>query len=464
MNSNSETNVGEQRMSIRKKISERFKNQKDEKGGALLTFLGVGSIIGITTLGIAGAAAFGTILTHKNLGGKQATISAESGLSEALFKLSNGACVPTGSDSNLKYSFQVYHSQESTVPTSTDSTGLIAGCPTDSDQWVSIQAEAEGKNDVSKKTFATYKWDGAEPNVLPQVITGKQINLTSVEIPGSANGLKVRPTIFSKEGGVSCEDSSEKLKNVNISVENTSSLLNCVIKGDIHLKGDADLDSTSVDGDVCSTGFLSNTQGVAGKTIEGALTCGDSGSMYGYKPSFASNTVALAPNDCSTFEKFKSIVETQYSAPTILNASACGSELNGILSSDDAKTLKLDSNNLTLIVDEATAVRNLSIETTSGPATLNFVVPSATSDSNQSTCENAASLNLENVFYKDGVTGMIYSPCSITLKDSDISGQVYGGDSVSADNTRIQYSPVEFANAQSKVSDGNASKHLIRVF
>lgn len=444
---------------------ERLKNPKDEKGGGLLTLLGISSIVIVAALSIAGAATFGTILTHENLASQQAVDSADSGISEAVLKLSNGACEESGSDSTLKYSYKVYHSEELIAPTSVDAPGLVAGCPSDLDRWVLIQSEGEGKNDTKKNPVATFKWVGDDSRVIPQAITGQQVNLTSVEILGSASGLKVRPTIYSKNGGVSCVDPSEKFKkNVNISVDQPTSLVDCSITGDIRATSDADLNSAEVTGDACSTGLLSNTSKVAGNTVQNASTCGTTGSMYGYKPNYSSNTVDITPTACSNFEEFKQIVENAYSEPTILNASLCSTEFTDMLSTSDDKIFNIGANELTIVTDEDMSVHNLTVKTSAGPASLNFVIPSDVPDSNQSSCLISASLNLENVVYEEGVSGVFYSPCSTNMQGSDISGQVYGGNSVSIENTRIHYYPVELVNADSVVGDGNFQKHLIRVF
>lgn len=446
-------------------IAKRLKEPKDEKGGSLLTLLGISSIVIVASLGLAGAGTFGTILTHQNLANKQAINSADSGISEALFKLSNGSCVDTGSDATLKYSYKVYHSDQSTAPTTIDTAGLVAGCPTDLDKWVLVQSEGVGKNDTKKKSVATFSWASDSTRVIPQMISGKQVNLNSVEILGSASGLKMRPTIYSKDGGVSCVDSLEKLKkNVNISADQPTSPVDCAISGDIKSTGDADLNSAEIMGDVCSTGSLFNGSKVAGETVENSSSCGPTGSMYGYKPNYASNTVDITADGCANFTKFKELVETNYAKPTILNATTCDTELTNMLSSTDEKTLNIGSNNLTVVVDEDTSIRNLTIETSKGPSVLNFVIPSNESNSTQSSCTTSASLNLENVDYKSGVNGIFYSPCSINLKGSDISGQVYGGNSVTLENTSIHYYPIDLVNADTVVGDGNFAKNLVRVF
>jgi hypothetical protein len=445
-------------------IVERLKKPKDEKGGGLLTLLGISSIVGVAAISVAGAATFGTILTHDTLASKQAVDSADSGISEAVFNLSNGSCVESASDSNLNFSYQVYHSAELMAPTSVDSPELVAGCPSDLDRWVLIQSEGEGKNDTTKKSVATFKWISDEARVIPQLITGQQINLTSVEILGSASGINVRPTIYSESGGVSCVDSSEKLKkNVGINIANATSLVSCSISGDVRAVSDVDLNSADIEGDVCSTGLLSNATNVAGETLESATTCGVTGSMYGYKPNFASNTIALNADTCANFAKFKQIVETDYSAPTILNATSCGTDFTNMLATPDEKTLDIDANELTIVVDEDTSIRRLTVTTSDGPSALNFVIPSDASSSTQSSCVTTASLNLENVVYKEGVSGLFYSPCSINMKSSDISGQVYGGQNVILENTSIQYYPIALVNADLMVGDGTLQKHLVRV-
>jgi hypothetical protein len=445
-------------------ISERLKQPKDEKGGGLLSLLGISSIVLIAALSIAGAATFGTILTHKNLANKQASSSIDSGISEALFKLSSGSCDASGFDSTLKYSYEVYHSAALTAPSAVDAPELVAGCPTDLDRWVLIQSEGEGKNNTKKKSVATFKWIGDDARIIPQVITGEQVNLTSVEVLGSASGIKVRPTIYSKNGGVLCVDSLEKLeKNVNITVDGATSPIDCSITGDIRAISDADLNSAEIEGDACSTGFLPNASNVAGETLESAANCGVIGSMYGYKPNFASNTISLNADTCANFAKFKQIVEADYSAPTILNATSCGTEFTNMLSTLDDKTFDIGANELTIVVDEDTTIRRLTVKTSDGPSSLSFAIPSDASNSAQSSCSISASLNIEDVVYKEGVSGMFYSPCSTNVKSSDISGQVYGGQSVTIENTSIQYYPIELANADLMVGDGKLPKHLVRV-
>lgn len=446
------------------KIADRLKNPKDEKGGGLLTLLGISSIVLVAALSVAGAATFGTILTHKNLASKQAVISADSGISEAFFKLSNGVCEASGFDTTLKFSYKVYHSEELTAPSTVDATGLVAGCPTDLDRWVLIQAEGEGKNDTKKRSIATFKWIDNDARVIPQVITGGQINLTSVEVLGSASGLKIRPTIYSKNGGVLCTDSSEKLaKNVNINIEAPLSLVDCAVTGDIRADAELDLNSAEIQGDVCSTGPLSNASNVAGETLENSSNCKTAGSMYGYKPNFTSNTVNITADACANIEKFKQVVESDYAAPTILNATACGTEFTNMLSTPDEKNFNIGSNELTVVVDEDTIIRALTVTTSDGPSFLNFVIPSDNSDSTQSSCSVSASLNFEDVVYKDGVSGMFYSPCSTNIKSSDISGQVYGGQSVTLDDTSVRYYPITLTNADVIVGDGALQKHLVRV-
>lgn len=447
------------------KISERLKKPKDEKGGSLLTLLGISSIVIITSLSVAGAATFGTILTHQNLANKQALDSADSGISEALFKLSNGSCVDTGADTTLNYSYKIYHSDQSTAPTKVDTLGVAPGCPVDMDKWVLVQSEGIGKNDTKKTAIATFKWEDGNSRVIPQIITGKQINLTDTEVLGSASGLKLRPTIYSKDGGVSCVDPLGNLnRNVNISSDQSTNFVDCSINGDVKASSDVDLNSSDIKGDVCTTGSIFNASKIAGNRLDHASTCGPLGSMYGYKPDYTSNTVDITSDGCANFTKFKEIVETSYAKPTILNASSCDAEFSNMLSTDDEKTLNIGSNNLTVVVDEDTTIRNLTVATSKGPSSLNFVIPSDSSNSTQSLCGTPASLNLEKVDYKDGANGIFYSPCSTTLKDSDISGQVYGGNSVTLDKTRINYYPIDLINTAAVVGDGNFVKHLVRVF
>lgn len=446
------------------KLKERFKNNRSEEGGALLTLLGVGSVVAVTSLSVAGAAMFGTIITHQNLDTKQTKNAAESGISEAVSKLSNGSCDPTGSDTTVGYSYQVYHSSELVAPTSKDIAGLTEGCPSDSDKWVSIKSTGQAKNGTSKDQFATYKWSGSN-KILPQVITGQNVKLTTTEITGSATGLSLRPTIFSKNGSVSCVDSVElKTKNVNIRTDNPTAVLDCSITGDVSSNTSADLGAAEISGDVCSTGLFTNDSKVAGETIENATSCGFLGTMYGYKPVTASNTVTLTSEQCSSFVQFQRLIEKSYATPTVLDATTCGPELSGILSSPDTKELNIGSNSLTLITDKDTTIKNLNIKTASGPAVLSFVVPSDSSSSVSSSCVNATLLDLENVKYQDGASGMIYSPCSVNVKSSDISGQVYGGQSANLEDTTIQYYPVELINADATVGDGILPKHLVRAF
>lgn len=454
-------------MELRMKVSqiaERLKKPKDEKGGGLLTLLGISSVVLVTALSVAGAATFGTILTHKNLASKQAVDSADSGISEALFKLSNGACDETGYDDTLKFSYKVYHSDALVAPTAVDAPGLVAGCPSDLDRWVLIQSDGEGKNDTQKESIATFKWIGDNARIIPQVVSGQQVTLTSTEILGSASGIKVRPTIYSENGGISCVDSSERReKNVNINAVAPASPVDCSITGDIRASSDADLNSAEIEGDACSTGFLSNSSNVTGETLESSTTCEASGSMYGYKPNFASNTVNITAEACANIAKFKQIVEEEYISPTILNATSCSTEFSNMLSGIDNKTFNIGSNELTVVVDEDTSIRSLTVKTSEGPSSLSFVIPSDASNSTQSSCTTSGALNIEDVIYEEGVSGIFYSPCATNMKSSDISGQVYGGQSVVIENTSIRYYPIELANADIMVGDGSLQKHLVRV-
>lgn len=445
------------------KISERLKEPKDEKGGGLLNLLGISAIVLVAALSIAGAATFGTILTHENLASKQAKNSADSGISEVVSRLSSGSCVESGSDSSLKYSYKVYHSAETTAPTTIDAAGLVFGCPSNSDRWVLIQSEGEGKNNTKKKSIATYEWIGTNVQMIPQVITGEQVSFTSSNVIGSALGLKVRPTIYSKNGGISCVASSGE-KNVNINVDGAINPVDCSVTGNIKALADVDLGSAEIKGDVCSTAFISNSSNVAGETLENAPDCGVTGSMYGYKPNYTINTVNITADDCANFPKFKQVVESDYTVPTILNASLCGTEFTNMFSSSDNKVLDIGASELTIVVDEDTIIKNLTVMTSDGPSSLNFVIPSSDSNSTQSSCSSPASLNLENVIYKEGANGILYSPCSVSLKSSDISGQVYGGKNVNLENTKIHYYPIELVNTDTMVGDGNLQKHLVRVF
>lgn len=446
------------------KIKERLKGPKDERGGGLLTLLGISSIVGITALSVAAAATFGTIMTHENLASKQAKNSADSGVSEAVYKLSNGVCDESITDSTVNYSYKVYHSAALTAPTTIDAAGVTLGCPSNTDRWVLIKSEGKGKNDTKKDSVATFKWS-EDAKIIPQVITGEQISLTSTEITGSGSGLKLRPTIYSKSGSVSCVDTLETFqKNANINADSPTSALDCAVTGDVRITGDADLSSANVEGDACATGFLSNASNIRGETLEGSATCGATGSMYGYKPNFAANTIAITSDDCANFAKFKQIIEENYTEPTILDATSCGADFTNMLSTPDDKYFNISSNELTIVTDEETSIRNLNVHTSSGPSSLSFVIPSDSSNSTESICSTDASLNLENVVYKEGANGMFYSPCTTNLKHSDISGQVYGGKNVVIENTSIHYYPIELVNADSIVGAGNFQKHLVRVF
>lgn len=443
---------------------ERLKGPKDEKGGGLLSLLGIGSVVLTISLSVAGAAAFGAKITHENLAGQQAMDAVDSAVSEALFNLSHGTCEPTGFDSTLKYSYQVYSSAEATAPTTMDAPGLTAGCPTDLDRWVLIHSEGEGKNNTVKNSITTYKWVDSNARVIPQLVTGQQITLSTVEMLGSSSGLTTRPVIYSKNGGVSCVDSLPSLKKINISVDDAVNPVNCAVTGDIRATNDVDLNSSGIQGDACSTGFLYNGSQVDGDIIENAVSCGVTGTMYGYKPHYAENTIVIPPGTCSNFAQFKQVVETPYEEPTILNATGCGEELNNMLITPGNKNFNIGSNELTIVTDQNTSILDLTVTASNGPSSLSFAIPSSESNSTQSTCLLSATLNLENVTYEDGASGMFYSPCSTNIVGSDISGQVYGGNNVSISNSNIRYYPVELVNADSVVGDGSFQKHLVRVF
>lgn len=451
------------RASLRDRLAEA---RNDESGaGGLISLLGVGILVTVIAMSAASIATFSVSVASNSLSSQKAMDSANSAVSEALLKLTKSGC--QSKLNTTEYSYSVYHSEQKNAPTSIETTGLQAGCPTVSDKWVMIEAVGKGMDDHERTVISTYKWTPSGSVVIPEAINSGQATVLTGSKVYNDVGTIGPATIYTKKStswlsseSLNCQDSSV---SANVHVESSSKFtLNsgCVIKGNFGSKFDVDLSRGSVQGSACSVGSITNPSNAAGGSKSRLSDCDYRGSSYGYKPN-TTTALKLSGTQCTNFTILKNLLESQAN-PVIVDSTTCSS--NTLWNTSSAKVLQLKTD-ITYITNPGT-IANLTIQPSAAfSPNFNIIDPSSLASSTAQTCRTSGSkLSIQNVTYADGASGMLYTACSLELTGSKIAGQLYGGDRVSLTSSELKYKPIDLPGTTTEPTRFKNALNLIRVY
>lgn len=481
-----------------KKIKEKFKN-RDESGAGLISLLGVSLLVSTLVISTTQLASYGALFTQNNTSNQQANSAAEAGINSAIYNYLQGTCKDRiATTDEPKYTFNVYHSTSNAQPPVLSDPSFAPGCPTQWDTWIGIEVIGYGKNNSYVKKEATFKLQSIESSYLPQTIAGKNINTKNTNVSTEPGAMFSNASIYSADGNIVCD--SSKLQ-ANIKQNNGTFTNACSINGNYDTNGSLSSSSTgTIDGDVCSTRATSES-GVKGTVSNNQDACIKDATEFGYTPSYLVNPssvptiIMLKPEQCNSWSTFTSAVNSwDVRKDQIFDLRKCDT---GMLFNSGVKRELNVRNDLTLIMDNIN-ISNLTITQKPDDDQLrrvNLVKASADPLADSSTCfsgynplypindnwyydgdpnsitdpgnlnrdEPGATGTVNNLKYKPGVYGVVYSPCGLNIKNSDIRGQVYSGGDLTMDSTNVLYMPTSLQLPVQNIKDTGHTPSVLRV-
>lgn len=452
-------------------IKERL-SQRDNEGAGLVSILGVSMIVLIVAGSVTASAAISTTFTYSQLSSQQATDYAEAGLTDAIAKYESGVCQNSASNENSSYSYSVYRSSSSVEPpTNVNDPQTKPGCPQPEDNWLIVKSVGKGINNAESTKTGIYKIVGKDENILPHAITTSTLDTKTIETLQTANGLSSnQPSILLngtsafRHTFLICDKNNSIDATVNINNQGLRSVDNCTINGNVKIKAALSPKTTvDINGNLCTQDVLYAVPKVKGTITRNDPNCSIVGSKYGYVPKAESiTTLRSTENACRSWDGFASYMKNlEKTQDHIIDVRGCN--LYRILNTTASETLEI-STNITLLTNDIT-MNTLNINSKADKdVSFNFVTPSTTSSPNNSTNTTAlcgADNNVTELNYGTGVHGIIYTPCSITINNSSITGQIYAGNKVKLDQTSLTYMPTEFTDPVDTIQDSKTS--LVRV-
>lgn len=480
-------------------IESFFKRERGEQGSGLMTVLGVSLVVTIAAGTVTSSIVMASNMTAETLSRQQADEAAEAGINDAINTYSTGECKSyITKNSSPKYTYSFYRSTSDTAPSSKTSTATYAGCPKETgsiaDRWMLIESVGYGKNNTSKTKTAVFKVTPKNMNVIPQAITANKVDLKT------RFNLNTNPSVVGSNVSIYTSDlvcdvgtsTTKSVVNANLKYDSSLSLApvgNCTINGNIEANIDSasgvvDLNGMDINGNICSSTNFQNIEGLKGeKRTSVNIPCNYEGTRYGYIPDM-SNSVEVKTAGCTDWGILKEQIETvsgqNDGKNNILDLTACGSgsdntKLRKIMY-DDASTEGSGSRDLSLkgdinlVFSKGFLLNNSTIksESPSDNHTINFIIPSNTADSSQSSIPSGTGTAFfRNVKYDDGISGTIYTPSNFTAYTGTvINGQIYAGGTFTSNTVvTLNYMPVGLPDAEKQISkDINSTPDLIRVY
>lgn len=487
-----------------KLIESFFKRERGEQGSGLMTVLGVSLVVTIAAGTITSSIVMASNLTSEKLSQQQAEEAAEAGINDAINAYLKGDCVVSSPmHETPKYKYNFYRSNAENYPTAKGETGTYAGCPGDAgegsgseaDRWVMIESIGYGKNNITKTKTAVFKIEPKTINIIPQAITSNITTLVKAKIDKS-NGVIGKPNIYSSGSFVCAYDT---IINGNLKFHSTDNNIHssvwtdpntCIVNGNFDIRIDnssvtsLDLKKLTVNGSTCANKATTASNVKGNKYNKSSATdCQYEGTHYGYVPDMsdlpASNI--FSGTKCTSPTTFASSIAGISGENAIVDLTGCDkTSIEAITNSTSVKNLNIKSN-ITLVFKERFMLNKINVKSSdSKHHTLNFVVPSSEASSDSSKCPDLTYYSrvvskANEVNYSGGTAGMIYTPCSLDILDSNITGQIYSGNSDSNSSLSLSpstlekentfsYMPVGLPNAEKQIKDIGRAPDLIRVY
>lgn len=448
-------------------IRDRKESFGQDKGAGLVTVFAFCLAAAMIMLSITSLAAFSASANSTKLSTQQADDAAESGASEAVYRYMQGDCANSvntqNSADNNKYIYNIYRNSSPHYNPRASNDTLMYGCPTKNDRWMIVDVTGFGKNNnatVHKKIY--YNIQSSENVNFPQAVKATTVGLDASTV-ANAPGTQINNPLITADGGyISCRATSFVNANIRQSGTTFPSNILCGVNGDVSSEGvvNASTDtSKSIAGDSCSKKALTSTlKGrTLGKVSEYNASCNVSSMIYGYVPATETENPyrrTLTPEQCDTWDHFQKTIEG-INNPTVeitIDTTNCNN-LQGTLSSPSVEQKKLIVKaNLTFIMPEGITMSNIDIVANPAATSIlnsynvNFVMPSTTSGDNTFTCPSERNSVVTNLNYTSKTGGMLYTPCSLRLVNSSITGQVYGGDLVQMMSSTVLFRPIGLPN------------------
>lgn len=455
------------------KIKEFFSvRQMNEEGSGSISLMVVSLAVVIMAGMVATTATMGMATTYDQLSQREADTSAENALNDAVGKLTAGKCSLTIYQPNSNgWRWQIFKTANEKMPVSPKEDNVFSGCPTKDDKWVLIVATGKGRDNALTSKTAVYKINGDVSSVIPQAITANKATLSNnLGIQQDSGVSGSNGSMYIGTGGITCTNSELRINPTSLNGSPVNQFTNCPIYGDFTTARTGYLGTDSyLYGDMCSVVSMTTASRamVLGKRTESAATCGPKvkGTFYGYLPD-PRDGVKFSGGQCGTWSTFNAAITSLTGDRNMVDMRGCtAANLNGTINSTANYTITLKGN-VTILLNEGMGAQNLTVKSFDGkPYTLSFVTPSAVSNSDTSTCGVANSTNtFNNIKYDPGISGMFYSACSVSITNSTINGQIYAGEDLNLQSSKLTYNLVELPYAFRPVADIGRAQQLVRVY
>lgn len=438
---------------MRENIRTRMKQHKDETGGGLITVVGVSLVVTVVVGTVLTSAAVSTQFTYSITNQQQADNASEAGIQQAVSAISIGECSDTVTDDLFDYT--VYTSDADAQPTSVEDATVRVGCPTDDDKWVLVESVGKGANDAMSTLTGVFDVSTGS-DTLAHAITAKNVDLRTAGKMNIAPGVEKNQATIYSDNTPECATTNPIDATLYINNTDIKKFNNCLINGDVKAKDNILVEpSSTINGDVCSLKDATGaSDSIKGRTLKNDPDCATYGGYYGYVPNIPSDVVKFTNKQCISWSTFSTALENLGPGDHVIDATSCNNFV--FVSSQYNKPLELQGD-LTIVKNDISMYRIDVTSVVPEAVTFNVVAPSGSSNPDASTCGNptAANASVREVTYANGVHGMLYTPCSVNLWDSDITGQVYAGEKFTMTNGEFTYQPSALYDPVDTIADND---------
>ena len=420
---------------------------RDDRGSAMVSILGVMSVIAIISVTVLSATMNAMGTTSSTRAGVQARAAAEAGVDVATVGLQTiNSCA---SVSGVYTSATGAHPQFESVVSFDAGAGWVTGCPTDDADLVRIMstgtalsvgiAGATAGDEVTLEAIYNY-----EPIIVNVPLAGSAVYAHEIQgalkkftLNSPSNSLATSVSI--KHGNVDCTNGA-KIGGDLILEDGSANLDMCDITGKLHVSGNATIYKSNIGGDVKAGGSVSIT---GGSTVGGSVTYGVSvappvvpdwvninGDASFWEPK--GFTVVQWAGPCTikgSTTDWKTTLEG-FTTPTVIDfRTACPNSALTVESSSVSATIKT---NLVFVAEQFN-FKKLYLVGSAPNTTATFVVPDKDMTDSVPTCLPPAPLDgsilMESEFdLGTNIAALIYTPCKITSMRDGFRGQMYGGE------------------------------------
>lgn len=467
-------------MRIWTKIREFFSKRKRNNDGAGSIGLMVVSLTVTIMAGMVATSAYMSLaVTYDQLSQREADAAAETALNDAVGRFTAGSC-GSANGTTTNWRWQIFKTANDKMPLSAKESGMFLGCPTLGDKWVLIVVTGKGRDNTFSNKTAVYRVFGEdslieapETNIglVPQAITGKKITLRdNLGIQQDSGVSGSNGSMFIGAGGLTCVNSEMRMNIASLNGTPANQFSNCPVYGDVTTARAGYFNADSyLYGDMCSAVNMTSASRpmVKGVRTESAATCGPKvkGTFYGYLPD-PRDAVKFSGAQCNDWNTFRAAVMNMSGGDNMVDLRGCtATDLSRTINGTGDKTINLQGD-VTILINEGMNAQKITVSSADGkPYNLNFATPSTVSNGSDSTCGLANSTNSYSAIkYNDGITGMFYSACNLSITGSTINGQIYAGETLDMSSSKLTYSLVGLPYAFRPVVDIGKAQQLTRVY